>query len=130
MKKDRVIFKLLDGGIFGFDFLFTVGSSEKEIIKYIKNKLDYELDEEEIKHIDIDGKSGRTVRFKNGATLIWVKHDYIPIIAHEINHAVEFTLNTVGILLNDDTSEVYTYFAEHLWRQLCQDKNARAYLFK
>ncbi len=130
MKKERTYFKVLDGGIFKFDFLFTIGSTEKEIIKYIKNKFDYELDDEEIKHIDIEGKGGRTVRFKSGAVLIWVKTDFIPIIAHEINHAVEFTLEAVSIPHNDDTSEVYTYFAEHLWRQLCEDKNARAYLLK
>lgn len=130
MKKDRIVFKILDGGIFKFDFLFTVGSSEKEIIKYLKNKCNYELDEEEIRHLDLEGKGGRTVRFKNGTTLIWVKYDYIPIVAHEVNHAVEFTLEAVDIPHNDDTSEVYTYFAEHLWRQLCSDKNARAYLFK
>lgn len=118
IKKEKPIFKVIDAGIFPFDILFTIGSTEEEIIKYLENKCNYKLDDQEKKHIDIKGKGGRTVRFKNNSLLCWTKKKHIPIIAHEVFHVAELVMGITRTPLNDDTSESYAYLIEFLWRQI------------
>lgn len=110
-------FKILDCGVYPYDVLFAVGASEEEVTKYLKAKCKYKLDDEERGHLRFSGKGGRTVRFKNNALLIWVKTDYLPVIAHEIFHGVELLMEKINTPLNESTSEPYAYLIEYLWKQ-------------
>ena len=118
MKDKKPLFKTLKAGVYPYDVLFTIGSTEEQIIKYIENNCGYKLDSEEKKYIDVKNKGGKTIRFKNNALFIWVKTDYIPIIAHEIFHAVELLMEKIDTPLNSDTSEPYAYLIEYFWREI------------
>tara|TARA_R110000868_G_scaffold341345_1_gene602196 strand:- start:138 stop:506 length:369 start_codon:yes stop_codon:yes gene_type:complete len=117
MKSKKPIFKIIDSGIYPYQILFTVQSTETEVVKYLKKR--FILDDEEISYIDFNNKGGRAVQFKNGAMLLWVKDKYaVPVIGHEIFHITEFVMSKVDIPLNNDTSEAYAYLIEHLWKQI------------
>lgn len=109
---------MINKSVYPYDMLFTIGSTEKEIINYIEKRCKYKLDDEEKRFINIAGKGGRTVRFKNNAMLIWVHTDYIPVIGHEIFHAVELLMEKINAKLTEETSEPYAYMIEYLWKEI------------
>lgn len=117
-KKSKAIFKIIKGGVYPYDVLFTVGTTKEEIVKYIQNKLTYKLDTEEIEFINVSNKSGRVVRFKNNALLLWVRNDDVPVLGHEIFHVVELIMEKINSPLTSSTAEPYAYLIEYYWRQI------------
>ena len=120
--KKKPTFKIFNCGVYPYDILFTVGSSKEEIVSYLKRKVKYVLDEEEQKSLEIENQSGRTVRLKNNAMIVWVKTPYLPVIVHELFHVVEMTMLKIHLPLNDDTSEPFAYLMEYLTRQIWTKK--------
>lgn len=118
MKTKKPTFIIIKSDPYPYDVLFTIGSTEEQIIKYIENRCHYKLDAEEKKYIDIKGKQGRVVRFKNNALFLWVKSDYIPTLGHEIFHVVELLMDKINTPLNESTGEVYAYLIEYYWKQV------------
>lgn len=120
---NQKLFKVIHAGVYPFDILFTIGTTEDEIVKHLTKKCSYNLDKEEIEHIAVTAKSGRTVQFKNGALLLWVKNDSWSILSHEIFHAVELIMLKINTPLNEHTSEPYAYLIEYLTRQIIRITN-------
>lgn len=116
--KAKPIFKTLDAGMYPIDILFTIGTTEAQVIKYIRNRCKYDLDDEELIPINFRGKGGKTIRFKNNAILVWVKNPGLPVIGHEIFHVVEYVMDTIGSPINSDTGEPCAYLTENIWRQI------------
>lgn len=108
---------ILNCGVYPYDVLFCVGSTEKEVTSYLKNRCKYELDDEEISFLQFKNRGGRTVRLRNGAIVLWVRSEYIPIVAHEVFHTVELVMEKIKSPLNEQTSEPYAYFIEYLFKQ-------------
>lgn len=111
-------FKILDAGVYPFDILFTIGSSEEEVVKYLEKKCNYILDAEERAAINFKGRGGRTVRFKGNTMLLWVRKDSTPVVAHEVFHVVELIMDIINTPLNENTSEPYAYLTEYLWKHI------------
>ncbi len=105
--------------LFPWDILYTVGTNEKEIFDYLKDKCFYELDSEEREFLKIDGttKLGRCVKFKNKAILLWVKHKDPTTLAHEAFHAITFILEAAGVQFSDKSDEVWAYGLEYIMRK-------------
>ncbi len=116
-------FTVLDMGVYPFDVLFTIGTTEEEVIEHMKTECSYELDEEERAAVNLKNKGGRTVVFKNGALLLWVKKGFVPVIAHEVYHVVELMMETIKTPQNEHTSEPCAYLTEYLWRQIAKFLN-------
>jgi len=94
--------------VFKQDIIFTVGTTEKEIQKYL--------------HIDDsigNVGQGRTVRFEQGHILLWVedKKDR-GVIAHEIFHVVHFMCDRIGIKLSMDSDEVFAYCIDYITTEI------------
>lgn len=120
MKKDLVKTKtkIVRCGVYPYDVLFTVGTTEEHVINYLKNKCGYILDQEEKDCLKFNGKAGRTLRLKNNAYILWVKNHGLPVIGHEIFHVAELLMEKINVPLNENTSEAYAYLIEHLWREI------------
>ncbi len=118
IKKQKPIFKIINARTYPYDILFTVSSSEEQIIKYLYAEIGYKMDDEEKKHIDIKYKAGRTVRLKNNAIILWTRTNDISVIGHEIFHVVELLMERINTPLNEYTSEPYAYLIEYLWKQV------------
>jgi hypothetical protein len=117
MKKKQKVLKVIDWAIYPFDVLFTYGTTEKEIIRFIEKM--YDLDEEEKSYLNFQGKSGRTVMLKGGQTIMWVNNPKnYAIINHEIFHAVTFLFNKIGIVLSESSDEAWAYAIEYLTRKI------------
>lgn len=127
MKKLKPYFKKLDCGIYPFDVLFTVGSTEKEVINYLDKTYNYKLDEEETNALNLASKSGRSLMFKNQSMLLWVSSDYLPLIAHEVTHIVEFLMEIIKTPINENTSEPVAYLTEYIWKQIVEDHTKRLF---
>lgn len=113
----KPIFKVIQLGVYPFDVLFTIGTTEDQVMKYLEKKCNYRLDSEEKGFLRFTGKSGRTVRFKGNQLLCWSRNPHIPIIAHEIFHVAELVMEKINAPLNEQTSEPYAYLIEHIWRE-------------
>lgn len=126
--KKKLFFRTITGGTFPFDILFTIGTTEQEVIEYITKNCGYNLDDEEKKMIQFRG-TGRTIHFKNNSLLLWVKRAYIPVLAHEVFHVVELLLSNIYTPLKEETSETYAYLTEYIWKQICHlEKDWNKYL--
>lgn len=116
---------LIDHGTYAFDVLVCIGSTRTEVVDYLAKHLSYRIDEEESQKLEMKG-SGRTVRLKNGATVLQVELPrgkslalFHSNIAHEIFHAVEFLFDHIGIQYDMEKSgEVFAYQIGHLTEQL------------
>lgn len=112
------VLHVIDLVVYPYDVLFTVGTTEVEVVDYLQNKCNYNLDDQEKAFLGFEGKQGRTVRLKNNALILWVKDYNIPTLGHEIFHVVELLMEKINVPLNEQTSETYAYLIEYLWREV------------
>lgn len=77
----------------------------------------------EMLDIPRDSISGRFVGMCSEAygtvVAIWLRPRVagVPVLAHEILHAVQYVLDGKGLSLSDQTDEAYTYYLEFLLRE-------------
>lgn len=54
-----------------------------------------------------------------GGSIIWLPFPTDPnVYTHEISHAAYHILKAKGVILCDETDEVYAYLVEYLWKKL------------
>ena len=116
-RKRKPYFRHLNCGVYPYDILFTIGTTKEEVEKYIIEKCDYQLDEEEKVEIRFSG-GGRFVRLKSGAMVLWVRTNTVDIIAHEVFHATCSIMDSIGASLTDSSEESYAYLTEYIWKQI------------
>lgn len=105
--------------IFPFDVLVCLGVERKDILRRIAIT-GYKLSEEETEKLTMHGL-GRTVMLTGGQTILWTKHYPKGIngtVVHEINHAVYFILNRLGITVTDDCDEIPAYMSAYLAEEI------------
>lgn len=123
--KEKTDIRIISLGVYPYDVLFTVGTTEKEVTDYLEKRCKYILDAEEKSFLGFVGKAGRTVRLKNNAIILWTKDHGLPTIGHEIFHVVELLMEKLNVPLNDHTSETYAYLIEYLWREITKPTKQR-----
>lgn len=122
MKKDKLKFLLIKGTVYPYDVLVTTATTE-EIIKYIENKKNYKLDEEEKKHLPMEG-NGRTIMLLGGQTIVRLREAKTSIgieldcLSHELNHAVFFIFDRIGIKHTTDSDEAFCYYQQYLLKEV------------
>lgn len=119
-KHHKIKIGIISNDIFPWDICFALGATEKEVYDFLKQKVNYELNEEEKQRLQWEHttKKGRTIQLRNGACIIWVKTDAPQIIAHEAFHATDFVLSNAGLRLSDTSDEAYAYFLEHIVKEI------------
>ncbi len=60
---------------------------------------------------------GCTVMDYKGRMWVWTLRKNAPILAHELLHAVLFSMRDHGLTVSDSSDEVYTYTLEMLMRE-------------
>lgn len=110
--------KIINMETFPWHICFSIGNTEKEVCDFLKNKMDYELDEEERNHVcwDKTSKRGTTIMLKNNAVILWVKTYDQSIVAHEAFHAATFILERAGLKFSQDSEEAWAYVIEKIVR--------------
>lgn len=72
---------------------------------------------------EVGSESGRFIRVKPGdskgspdanMTIIWLKDNNIPVLVHEISHHIIRTFDENYIPINEDNTEVFSYYIEML----------------
>jgi hypothetical protein len=113
-------FFIIDGSIFPYDILVSLEDTES-IIKYINNVKKYKLSELEIEKLEMEG-GGKTIQLKNRAIVVRVRKEKtqigfdLPVMIHELSHAVQFIFETTGV--EDKSGESFAYFIEYLTRKV------------
>jgi hypothetical protein len=121
MKNKKSRFCLIEKTIFPFDILIAVSTLE-EIIKYIEKNKNYDLCDEEKEKLEMQG-NGKAVMLKGGQTIIRLKPQKTSLgidiadLAHEIEHAVFFICDKIGIKHTDDSDEVFAYYQAFITRE-------------
>lgn len=114
-------FLLIQGTIFPFDTLITTACLD-DVIKYIEENKKYKLSDKERDNLEMSG-NGRTVMLIGGQTIIRIKTQRTTIgidlvdLAHEIEHAVYFIMDRIGVVHNDGSDEVFAYYQGYLMRK-------------
>lgn len=103
--------KVIKFDLLPWEMLVSIGDPEEKVIKYLKNKLGYSLDKEEIAVLgwDKSSKYGTTIQFKNKTILLWVKEQKPSYVAHEAFHAATFILESAGLKFSQDSDEMWAY---------------------
>lgn len=65
-----------------------------------------------------DGEMAVYTQDKGTVITIWTKNKNPDILAHEIFHAVSYSLRHKGLPLSDDTEEVYAYLIQFLMKEI------------
>ena len=100
--------------IFRTNFYYILATDQKELLRVMKDRLNItgkEKDHVEGRFLSAE-KSGCTVG------VIWTSNRNPWIIAHEVCHAVGWSLDTKGIPLTFETEEVYAYLTQFLSREI------------
>lgn len=109
--------KTLNAGIFNFQIYCYTGSLKKAQEYFIG--LGYDANKV-VEYFNGD-YTATTVKFGDGNVGIhFPKGVKLNTIAHEFFHATEFILETVNIKHNDETSEIYAYLLDYLFKQWIQ----------
>lgn len=125
MKKDKAYISKWCGKILHiFDPIYRQNyyyfncKTEKEYQKLLKIKfrINTEIRERD-GGCEVYEQSGTDVCF------IWSKGRDIPVIAHEIMHAVSYVLRRKGIGLSKETDEAYGYLAQFLMKEILGWRN-------
>lgn len=97
------------------NYYILYGAPLKEYIKNVKKYTNFIIEDKENYHT---GKC--EVYLVKGVRIIfvWTMKRKIPILAHELSHAVYFTLRDRQIKISDDSEEVYAYLLERLLREV------------
>ena len=122
MKKDKLKFFLIKGTVYPFDVLVTTANDE-EVFNYIENNKKYKLNDEEKSLLEIHGNGKTTmllggqviVRLKKAKTSIAIELD---VLSHELNHAVFFVFDRVGIKHTMDSDEAFCYYQQYLLKEV------------
>jgi hypothetical protein len=89
----------------------SYGVSREVFIESVKEQLN--IDQEVAK-----GINGKCVVFDKPITWIWTDKKKVSILAHEVFHAVFYMLGSRGIILNNDTDEIFAYSIQSILRQI------------
>lgn len=120
MKKP--IFLLIKNSIYPYDILVSV-STYNELIKYIEKDRKYVLSEVEKEKLEMDGV-GRTVMLRGGQTIIRLESAKTSLgidiadLTHEIEHAVFFIFERIGIKHSIDSDEAFAYYQAYIMREV------------
>lgn len=119
MKKKHFV---VSHGTYPFDVLVCIGLKQKKVVKVLGKKLHRRLSESESESLWMKG-TGRTIFFEGGQTIIRIdamrrQSDFIPTLAHEVFHAVEFLFDRVGVKHSLDSGEVFAYQIQHVMTQI------------
>ena len=101
--------------VFMQNFYYVKAKTEREFAEKIRSVVKIEPSKREPSagfKVIMSGKKG-----DHEVCLIWGGGQ--DLIAHEVVHAVHYVLSRKGIPLNDDTTEVYAYYAQFLMRHVC-----------
>jgi len=122
MKKNKKpIFLLIEGTVFPFDILISVSSCE-DLYKYIENNKKYKLTDKEKEELEICGNA-KTIRLLGGQVIIRLLERKTKLgidlcdLAHEIEHAVFFIMEKIGVKHCDESDEVFAYYQAYLMRK-------------
>lgn len=98
--------------LFGVNFYFFVGWSEKKFCEYTVNTWK--------KHCNVRDANGFTRDFvhkDNFIILIWTRRNVaLPNLLHECLHATNITLEHVGILASFLNDELQAYYTQRLFK--------------
>jgi len=120
-KQTKSHFLLIGKTIFPFDILITT-ASDIELHKYVEKTKHYKFSEGEKRDLEMEGH-GRTCMLENGATIIRLEKTKnkigidIPTLTHEIEHAVFFILNRVGITHTKESDEIFSYYQAYVMKE-------------
>lgn len=105
--------------IFPFETLVCLGLSRKDILSIIKRRK-YTLSDEEDKVLNMNG-NGKSIMLRNGVTILWTKFYPKPgsgVVAHEIDHVIDFITERVGITKDQNCDELFAYMDEYITNQI------------
>jgi hypothetical protein len=102
--------------LYSVDVLFTIGTTESQVIRETERRLKRPLTTEERDAFRFSG-NGKSIHLLNGACVLWLRAKSLSVLAHEIFHVATFILDRAGIKLTDSSDEAYAYLIEHLTRQ-------------
>jgi hypothetical protein len=110
-------FLLINGTIYPFDILVTTACDQK-VYNYIEKNKKYKLNDEEKDKLLVIG-TGRTTQLKGGQVIVRVtKIKDLPILVHELEHAVWFIFTRIGIEHTDASDEAFAYFQAYLLKEV------------
>ena|SRR3990167_6981067 len=125
MKQDKLKFFLIKGTVYPFDVLVSTAELD-EVIKYIKTKKNYELNDEEKDLLPLEG-TGRTTMLKGGQVIVRLKKAKtsigieLDVLSHELNHAVFFIFDRIGIKHTIDSDEAFCYYQQYLLKEVLKE---------
>lgn len=128
-KVSKKEYYLVKGTVFPFDILITLFDDDK-LIKFIEKTMGYELDQEEKNKLPMNGV-GRSIMLKGGQTIIRLRKEKtilgydLPTLAHEIEHAIFFIMDKVGIKHTEDSDEVFAYYQAYVLRECLENFKAK-----
>lgn len=102
--------------VFPYDILVCFGESGKRLFK----ELGHYIGKSEIKELKrLNFRSGKSIMFSGGQTLLWLKEkpknvSGLAILSHEIFHCTCFILEKVGIPLSETSDEAYAYLLQFI----------------
>lgn len=103
----------LDGGTFDISVTVIVTEDTAYARKYINDNLHVDVNTE-----DFDSRGTTFPSVEGYPTIVWLpRADNISIINHELLHATIDIMRRVGIPLDDNTEEAYTYELQYLSNQ-------------
>lgn len=101
-----------------YDILYCIGVTPQEILNKIDRDFEPKLDKEEKDAIlGIKRQTGKTLRLKNGAYLLWLKQKprtakTIALLSHEVRHVTEMMMESIGVKYSFDCDEAFAYLHE------------------
>ncbi len=111
-------FLLIRGTVFPFDVLVTTENTSN-LLSYI-GQHEIELTPEEVEALEMeDNVRGKTIPLSNKSIVIRLrdKRD-VPVISHEISHAIFAMMEVVGIHLCEHTDEVFAYLQQYYLEEI------------
>ena len=103
----------LSGGTFDLDVTVLVTEDTAFALNYVKKHLDSTASSD-----NFDSRGTTFTSINGGTTIVWLPNtEDTSIVMHELLHATIDIMRRVGIPLNDDTEEAYTYELQYLTNQ-------------
>ena len=96
--------------LFGLNFFVSYGVPYSIVKKQVRKITSNDIS-------DDDPGDGHMMGFKkDGDTLywIWTRKKSIPLLVHEITHAVVSALNGIGMTCDESSDETYAYLAQYI----------------
>ncbi len=117
MKKKKIF--VVNLAIYPFDVLVCIGTEKHDVEERLQ-KHGYRLTQEEKDALEMPGR-GKTTTLLGNQIVIQTKENDIPVLAHEIFHAVDFMMDIIKNPLTSSNGETYAYLIEFLTREIIKN---------